>query len=150
MRAFPPAIRYSGLSFAYNIAYAIFGGLTPVITQLWLQHDPMAGAHYVALVSVLAMILAALPLAAYGWREQGASSTEGQDDEGDAGEEGEQSNALSPRPRRNRRTAGGVDIAGRASRETLETPVGARLRKIFRYPVAFPRFRSTFRFPLGA
>ena len=92
VRAFPPAIRYSGLSFAYNIAYAIFGGLTPVITQLWLQHDRMAGAHYVALVSVLAMILAALPLAAYGWREQGASSTEGQDDEGDAGEEGEQSN----------------------------------------------------------
>lgn len=24
-RAFPPEIRYSGLSFAYNIAYAVFG-----------------------------------------------------------------------------------------------------------------------------
>jgi MFS family permease len=68
VRAFPPEIRYSGLSFAYNIAYAIFGGLTPVLTQLWLQHDRMAPAHYVALVSVLAMVVAALPLAAYGWR----------------------------------------------------------------------------------
>lgn len=70
VRAFPPAIRYSGLSFAYNIAYAVFGGLTPVITQLWLQHDRMAAAHYVALVSVLAMVSAMLPLTAYGWRAE--------------------------------------------------------------------------------
>ncbi|KAF7600642.1 MAG: MFS transporter [Candidatus Dactylopiibacterium carminicum] len=71
VRAFPPAIRYSGLSFSYNIAYAIFGGLTPVVTQLWLQRDPLAGAHYVALVSVLAMVLAALPLTAFGWTAEG-------------------------------------------------------------------------------
>ncbi|MEC5385996.1 MFS transporter [Uliginosibacterium sp. H3] len=67
VRAFPPAIRYSGLSFSYNIAYAIFGGLTPVLTQLWLQKDVLAGAHYVAVVSVLAMVLAFTSLAAYGW-----------------------------------------------------------------------------------
>ncbi|MEN3110004.1 MFS transporter [Uliginosibacterium paludis] len=67
VRAFPPAIRYSGLSFAYNVAYAIFGGLTPVLTQLWLQKDPLAGAHYVGLVSVLAMLLAFTPLASWGW-----------------------------------------------------------------------------------
>lgn len=71
VRAFPPAIRYSGLSFSYNIAYAIFGGLTPIITQLWLQHDRMAGAHYVALVSVLAIVLAAFPLTIYGWTRSG-------------------------------------------------------------------------------
>lgn len=68
VRAFPPEIRYSGLSFSYNIAYAIFGGLTPVLTQLWLQKDHLAGAHYVGLVSALAMLLAALPLVAHGWR----------------------------------------------------------------------------------
>lgn len=78
VRAFPPAIRYSGLSFAYNIAYAIFGGLTPVITQLWLQHDRMAPAHYVALVSVLAMVAAMLPLTAHGWRaDRNASNDSG-------------------------------------------------------------------------
>ena len=68
-RAFPPAIRYSGLSFAYNVSYAIFGGLTPVLTQLWLQRDPLAPAHYVAATAILAIILAlSIPLARYGWR----------------------------------------------------------------------------------
>ena len=33
-RAFPPAIRYSSLSFAYNIAYAIFVGLTPISSSV--------------------------------------------------------------------------------------------------------------------
>jgi hypothetical protein len=32
---FPREIRFSGISFSYNIAYAIFGGLTPVIVA-WL------------------------------------------------------------------------------------------------------------------
>lgn len=68
-RAFPPAIRYSGLSFAYNVSYAIFGGLTPVLTQLWLQRDPMAPAHYVGATAVLAIVLAlSVPLARHGWR----------------------------------------------------------------------------------
>jgi hypothetical protein len=29
VNAFPPVVRFSGLSFSYNVAYAIFGGLTP-------------------------------------------------------------------------------------------------------------------------
>ena len=28
---FPPKIRFSGISFSYNVAYAIFGGLTPML-----------------------------------------------------------------------------------------------------------------------
>lgn len=36
-RAFPPSIRFSGLSFAYNMAYAVFGGLTPMLTGAWLE-----------------------------------------------------------------------------------------------------------------
>ena len=73
IRAFPPAIRFSGLSFAYNVAYAIFGGLTPVVTQLWLQRAPMAPAYYVIAVSVLAIGITMLPLTVYGWREPRAS-----------------------------------------------------------------------------
>lgn len=67
-RVFPPAIRFSGLSFAYNVSYAVFGGFTPVMTQLWLQKDRLAAAHYVAAVSILAVVVAMLPLAARGWR----------------------------------------------------------------------------------
>ncbi|WP_413491473.1 MFS transporter [Morganella psychrotolerans] len=66
-RAFPPAIRFSGLSFAYNMAYAVFGGLTPMLTAAWLQKSTMAPAYYVAGVSILAIIVGFIPLAHFGW-----------------------------------------------------------------------------------
>lgn len=68
VRAFPPAVRFSGLSFAYNLAYAVVGGFTPVLTQLWLQRDPLAPAHYVAVVSLLAIATTFVPLAVSGYR----------------------------------------------------------------------------------
>lgn len=71
-RAFPPAIRFSGLSFAYNIAYAIFGGLTPIITGFWLQQSHLAPVYYVSAVSVLAILVGFLPLAYQGWQHQPA------------------------------------------------------------------------------
>ncbi|MDQ7958415.1 MAG: MFS transporter [Rhodocyclaceae bacterium] len=66
VRAFPAPVRFSGLSFAYNMSYAVFGGLTPIILTLWLQHDTLAPAHYVAALSVLGFLLALSPLAARG------------------------------------------------------------------------------------
>lgn len=57
VKAFPPAVRFSGLSFSYNVAYAIFGGLTPILVSLWLPLNPMAPAHYVAGVSVIGFLL---------------------------------------------------------------------------------------------
>ncbi|MDQ0069734.1 MFS family permease [Variovorax boronicumulans] len=66
VRAFPAPVRFTGLSFAYNMSYAVFGGLTPVILTLWLQHDTMAPAHYVAALAALGFLLALLPLAARG------------------------------------------------------------------------------------
>lgn len=52
--AFPPAIRFSGLSFSYNVAYAVFGALTPPLVG-WLAHvlGPLAPAHYVALTALV-------------------------------------------------------------------------------------------------
>lgn len=47
VNAFPPAIRFTGLSFSYNLAYAIFGGLTPMLVALWLKNEPMAPCYYV-------------------------------------------------------------------------------------------------------
>lgn len=61
VRAFPAKIRFSGLSFSYNVAYAIFGGLTPVVLTLWLKHDTLAPAHYVAALSLLGCLLAFVP-----------------------------------------------------------------------------------------
>ena len=66
VRAFPAPVRFSGLSFAYNMSYAVFGGLTPVILTLWLQHDTLAPAHYVAAMALLGIVLALWPLAARG------------------------------------------------------------------------------------
>lgn len=48
VKAFPPVVRFSGLSFSYNLAYAIFGGLTPMLVTALLKFSPMAPAYYVA------------------------------------------------------------------------------------------------------
>jgi MFS family permease len=57
VRAFPPVVRFSGLSFSYNVAYAVFGGLTPVLISLFLPLDPMAPAHYVLLLSAVGVLI---------------------------------------------------------------------------------------------
>ena len=67
VRVFPAAVRFTGLSFYYNIAYAIFGGITPVLTQVWLQNDRMGPAYYVGFVSLLAIVLAFIPMTSKGW-----------------------------------------------------------------------------------
>ena len=48
VKAFPPVVRFTGLSFSYNVAYAIFGGLTPMVVTWLLKDYPMALAYYVA------------------------------------------------------------------------------------------------------
>lgn len=53
VRAFPPAIRFSGLSFSYNVAYAIFGGLTPILVTSLLPLNPMAHAYYLLFIAAL-------------------------------------------------------------------------------------------------
>lgn len=58
VRAFPAAIRASGISFGYNVAYAIFGGLTPMLVSLLVHLDPAAPAHYVMLACVAGLLSA--------------------------------------------------------------------------------------------
>ena len=53
VRAFPAQVRFSGLSFSYNVAYAIFGGLTPVLVTTFLAVNPMAHAWYLVFIAVL-------------------------------------------------------------------------------------------------
>ena len=56
IRAFPAQVRFSGLSFAYNIAYAVFGGITPLFVS-WIAHlNPISPAHYIAFVTVIGLL----------------------------------------------------------------------------------------------
>ena len=61
VRLFPAPVRFSGLSFSYNVSYAIFGGLTPVFLSLWLRTNPMAPAYYVGGLAIFGMLLALVP-----------------------------------------------------------------------------------------
>lgn len=58
VQLFPPAVRYSGFSFSYNVAYSVFGGFTPILMALWLKESALAPAYYLALVCVIAIVLA--------------------------------------------------------------------------------------------
>jgi MFS family permease len=53
VHAFPAAVRFSGLSFSYNVAYAIFGGLTPIFVSLLLPLAPLAHLYYLLAVCAL-------------------------------------------------------------------------------------------------
>lgn len=57
VRAFPAKVRFSGLSFSYNLAYAVFGGLTPIVVTLMLKTQPLAPALYVATLCLLGLVI---------------------------------------------------------------------------------------------
>jgi MFS family permease len=60
VRSFPPAVRFSGMAFSYNFAWALFGGLTPVAVSLMLKSHALAPALYVAIVCVIGALAALL------------------------------------------------------------------------------------------
>jgi len=68
VKAFPPVVRFSGLSFSYNVAYAVFGGLTPVAVSMLLPLDPLAPAHYVVALSIVGVMIGV-----YLWRKDQAA-----------------------------------------------------------------------------
>jgi MFS family permease len=51
--SFPPEVRFSGLSFSYNVTYAVLGGLTPIFVSLLIPFSSMTPALYVALLGLL-------------------------------------------------------------------------------------------------
>jgi MFS family permease len=57
VQAFPPAVRFSGISFAYNVAYAIFGGMTPLLVKLLMERAPLAPAWYVGALCLLGVVV---------------------------------------------------------------------------------------------
>ncbi|WP_297322459.1 MFS transporter [uncultured Bartonella sp.] len=69
VRSFPASVRFSGLSFSYNISYAIFGGLTPWAINLFQPLFPMVHMWYLIVISLLASLVG-LYLLFYGERKQ--------------------------------------------------------------------------------
>ncbi len=57
VRSFPTAVRFTGLSFSYNAAYAVFGGITPPLVAGLAKLDRLAPAHYVAGVAVIGAVI---------------------------------------------------------------------------------------------
>ncbi|WP_109124427.1 MFS transporter [Dyella sp. C11] len=57
--AFPAPIRFSGVSFAYNVAYAVFGASTaPLIQYLGSRVGRHMPAHYVAFTAAISIVAA--------------------------------------------------------------------------------------------
>ncbi|MBH2896634.1 MFS transporter [Serratia ureilytica] len=57
VRAFPAEVRFTGISFSYNVSYAIFGGLTPIFVTLIMKLTPLAPAYYVLALSLIGLLL---------------------------------------------------------------------------------------------
>ncbi|NDJ58990.1 MHS family MFS transporter [Enterobacteriaceae bacterium 4M9] len=74
VRAFPAAVRFSGISFSYNVSYAIFGGMTPIVVTLMMRFSPHAPAWYVLALALMGLGLGVWLLSA---REQEKQSAQG-------------------------------------------------------------------------
>ncbi|WP_349777854.1 MFS transporter [Xanthomonas sp. WHRI 6108] len=57
VEAFPPVVRLSGVSFAYNLGYAVFGGLTPLVVVMLLKQHPMGSAYYMILLAAIGSVI---------------------------------------------------------------------------------------------
>ena len=59
---FPTAVRYTGAALGYNVAYMLFGGTAPFVSQylVVVTHVPLAPAYYLASAAALALVPIAL------------------------------------------------------------------------------------------
>lgn len=55
VKIFPAEVRFTGISFSYNVSYAIFGGLTPVAVTMLMGISPLAPAWYVLALSLMGL-----------------------------------------------------------------------------------------------
>ncbi len=59
VRAFPGNVRYTGISLAYNVTFAICGGLTPLVIGALLPSAPLFHLHYLLAVGAGMFLLGA-------------------------------------------------------------------------------------------
>jgi len=55
-------VRFTGFAFSYNIAYAFFGGIAPLVVSAMSRTDSLAAAHYVAVAGVTGLLALLMPL----------------------------------------------------------------------------------------
>ena len=60
VRVFPAEIRFSGVSFSYNVAYAIFGGATPILLTMAISKVVLAPVMYISALGVMGIAIGAL------------------------------------------------------------------------------------------
>jgi hypothetical protein len=54
--AFPPELRFTGVSISYNMAYAVFGGVAPLVVSSLSHVSPFGAPHYVAVATIGGLI----------------------------------------------------------------------------------------------
>ncbi|MGA1802852.1 MFS transporter [Rhizobium sp. HT1-10] len=59
VRAFPSSVRFTGISLAYNVTFAVIGGLTPVMVGALLPTAPLLPMHYLIVVALGMFLLGA-------------------------------------------------------------------------------------------
>lgn len=60
VRVFPAEIRFSGVSFSYNVAYAIFGGATPILLTMVISKVIWAPVIYISALGMMGVVIGAL------------------------------------------------------------------------------------------
>ncbi|MCE3036763.1 MFS transporter [Helicobacter sp. faydin-H20] len=54
---YPVYYRFSALSFAYNIGYAIFGGIAPIVATFFMQKNIMGLGYYMMFLGILGIVM---------------------------------------------------------------------------------------------
>ncbi len=49
----------AALGFAYNLGYAVFGGLTPLLVVMLVKQHPMGAGYYVMLLALIGSVIGA-------------------------------------------------------------------------------------------
>ena len=58
VKMFPAPIRFSGISFSYNVSYAIAGGLTLPFIQILTQYSKIGAMYYIFALAIMACLTA--------------------------------------------------------------------------------------------
>jgi MFS family permease len=53
VRAFPPPVRFTGVSFSYNVGCALVGGMTPLLVSYLAHLNRFSPAHYIAVLGII-------------------------------------------------------------------------------------------------
>jgi MFS family permease len=83
VRSFPARVRCTGVSFSYNVSYAVFGGLTPVVIKSLLPYSPMAHLYYMLAIAAMTFVVGLYLLGSRTFPQYPAGVEEGQHLQGD-------------------------------------------------------------------